>query len=47
VRKESRLKEFYERLAKKKGNNKAGVATARKLLCIIWHMLKYREPYAY
>jgi hypothetical protein len=38
---------FFRRLAKKKNRNVAVVATARKLVCIAWHMLKKNEPYRY
>lgn len=38
---------FFRRLAKKKNYNVAVVATARKLVVIAWHMLKYSEPYRY
>lgn len=39
------LQSFYVRLRKKKGHNVAVVAVARKMVCIIWHMLKTGEPY--
>jgi len=38
---------FYRRLAKKKNHNVAVVATARKMVCIAWHMLTKEEPYHY
>ena len=38
---------FFRRLARKKGHNKAVVATARKLAVIAWHLLTKREPYRY
>jgi transposase len=38
---------FYRRLKKKKGHNIAVVATARKMVCIAWHMLTKNEPYHY
>lgn len=41
----NRLKHFYERLKKKKGHRQAVVATARKLLSIIHHLLTNKELY--
>lgn len=38
---------FFRRIAKRKGRNKAVVATARKLATIAWHMLNNNEPYRY
>lgn len=37
---------FY-RLREKKGYNVAVVALARKLVVLVWHMLKERQPYRY
>ena len=39
------LRAFYTRLRRRKGHNKAIVATARKLCTIIWYMLSSGEPY--
>ena len=39
------LKEFYERLKKKRGKKIATVALTRKLLTIAYAVLKYRRPY--
>lgn len=39
------LSRFYDRLAGKKGSQKAIVATARKLLVSIYHMLNREEVY--
>lgn len=36
---------FYDRLKKRKGANSAKVATARRLLTIIYRMLKENRPY--
>lgn len=41
------LKEFYKRLSKKKGKQKAICATARKLGCVIHTMLKKQEEFRY
>ena len=41
------LQEFYKKLAKKKGKQKAICATARKLCCVIHAMLRKQEPYRY
>lgn len=45
IRKPNRLRTFYLRLAKKKGHKKAIVATARKMLTIIWHLLTKGETF--
>ncbi len=36
---------FFRRIAYRRGRNKAIVALARKILCILWHLLVNREPY--
>ena len=36
---------FYRRIKAKRGAPKAITATARKLACVIYHMLKYREEF--
>ncbi len=41
------LQEFYKKLAKKKGKQKAICATARKLCCVIHAMLKNKEEFRY
>ena len=41
------LKEFYKKLAKKKGKQKAICATARKLGCVIHAMLRNQEEFRY
>jgi len=45
IRKDGKLKRFYTRLTRRVGANKAIVATARKLLVIIYHMLTDLKPY--
>jgi transposase len=40
-----RLKAFYERVARRRGDQKAVVAVANKMLKIIWFMLVRKEPY--
>jgi transposase len=42
-----KLKTFYLRIERKKGKQKAIVATARKMLTTIWHLLHKNEFYAY
>ena len=37
--------QFYRRLKARKGGPKAVTATARKLACILYHMLKYQEEF--
>lgn len=41
------LQEFYKKLVKKKGKQKAICATARKLSCVIHAMLRKQEPFRY
>lgn len=45
--KSHKLKSFYLRIERKKGVQKAIVATARKMLTTIWFILKKNEYYAY
>jgi transposase len=39
------LKWYYQRIASRKNNQTAAVATARKLLTIVWKVLKEQRPY--
>jgi len=41
----SKLKSFFLRIKAKKGNNIAAVALARKVLCVLHHLLKAHEMY--
>jgi transposase len=41
------FKEFYKKLAKKKGKQKAICATARKICCVVHAMLRKDEKYRY
>ncbi|MGC8896568.1 MAG: IS110 family transposase, partial [Candidatus Bathyarchaeia archaeon] len=45
VRYDARLGEFYERVKRRRGEGKALVAVAAKMLKFIWFMLTRREPY--
>jgi transposase len=45
IRKDKYLKRFYERIKTRKGHKIAIVATARKMLVCIYHMLKKKEKY--
>lgn len=45
VNQDPRLDAFYERIKNGRGDQKAIVATASKMLKIIWTMLSRREPY--
>ncbi len=45
VKKDPKLWRFYSKMYKLKGSGKAKVATARKLLVAIYHMLKNNTPY--
>lgn len=45
IRKPTRLQRFYHRVERRKGHPKAIVATARKMLMIIWHLLVKQEVF--
>jgi len=45
-RRSHKLKIFYLRIQRKKGKQKAVVATARKMLTVIWHLVNKNEYYA-
>ena len=45
-KKSHKLKTFFLRIQRKKGKQKAIVATAHKMLVIIWHLLQKNEYYA-
>lgn len=45
IRVDEELREDYERIKAKKGYNKAKVAVARKLLTIVYHVLKEKRTY--
>lgn len=35
----------YQRIAARRGKNRAAIAAAHSILTVIWHMLKYSVPY--
>ena len=43
--KDSKLKKFFMRIQSKKGSKVAAVALARKVLCILHHLLVNQEIY--
>jgi hypothetical protein len=45
VNHDERLRNFYLRIRERRGDQKAIVATANKMLKIIWTMLMSRETY--
>lgn len=45
IRKDKELRDFYARIKKRKGANPAKVATARRLLAIVYQILKYQRFY--
>jgi transposase len=47
IRKDAGLNQFYKRIAHRKGVNPAKVATARKLLTIVYKILKEDREYRY
>ena len=46
LRKDNRLREWFQRIKRRRGANIARVAVMRKLATIIWHMLSKRITYA-
>lgn len=45
IRKDRVLAKFYQKIKSKKGHNKAKIATARKMLAQIWHLLTIKKVY--
>ena len=45
IRGSTTFHQLYERVSKKHGRNAARVAVARKMLCIIYHMLIKKEVF--
>lgn len=45
IRHDERMGKIYDRIAKRRGGNKARVAVARHMLEIAWHLLKKNEEY--
>jgi transposase len=45
IRKDQRLRQFYMKIQRTRGHNKARIATGRKLLNAVYCMLKYNIPY--
>jgi len=45
LRKDSHMKSWYQRIKKRRGAKIARVAVMRRLACILWHMVKYKQPY--
>ena len=45
IRKDYGLKRYYEKIKQRKGSNSAKVATARRLLTIVYRVLKEKRAY--
>ena len=45
LRKDPYMRSWYSRIKKRRGAKIARVAVMRRLATIIWHMVKYRQPY--
>ena len=45
LRRDARMKGWYQRIKKRRGAKIARVAVMRRLATIIWHMLKHQQPY--
>ncbi len=45
LRRDARMKEWYQRIKKRRGAKIARVAVMRRLATILWHMLKHNQAY--
>jgi len=45
LKRDPRMREWYRRIKLRRGSKIARVAVMRRLTCVIWHMLKRRQPY--
>ena len=45
LRRDRAMKAWYQRIKKRRGSKIARVAVMRRLATILWHMVKYHEPY--
>jgi transposase len=45
LRRDARMRAWYQRIKKRRGSKIARVAVMRRLAVIFWHMLKKRQPY--
>jgi transposase len=45
LRRDATMKAWYQRIKKRRGSKIARVAVMRRLATIIWHMVKYHQPY--
>jgi len=45
LRRDARMRAWYGRIKRRRGSKIARVAVMRRLATIIWHMVKYNEPY--
>ena len=45
LRRDPYMKAWYQRIKKRRGSKIARVAVMRRMATILWHMLKYRQPY--
>jgi transposase len=45
LRRDPHMKEWYQRIKKRRGAKIARVAVMRRLATVLWHMLKHQQPY--
>jgi len=45
LRKDAYMRNWYRRIKKRRGSKIARVAVMRRLATILWHMVKYQQPY--
>jgi transposase len=47
LRRDTRMKEWYQRIKKRRGAKIARVAVMRRLATFLWHMLTHQQPYRF
>ena len=45
LRRDARMKEWYQRIKRRRGSKIARVAVMRRLATILWHMIKQQQAY--
>jgi transposase len=45
LRKDAHMRNWYRRIKKRRGSKIARVAVMRRMTTILWHMVKYKQPY--
>ena len=45
LRRDGAMRNWYQRIKRRRGSKIARVAVMRRLATILWHMVKHNEPY--